>query len=99
MMVAAPLLHVAFETQNQTMRNDTRLDTALELSTLADERVTVGMLVQCTGLSPSRFSHLFARRTGMLPKEHLRVMKRFNRERKMALEILTSALRPQNLPE
>ena len=40
---------------------DPRLYTALELSVLADERVTVGLLAECAGLSLPRFSHLFSR--------------------------------------
>src|SRR5207245_75548 len=65
----SPGISVKGKERSGPMR-DTRLDTALELAVIADERVTVGLLAECAGLSLSRFSHLFSRTTGMLPGEH-----------------------------
>ena len=59
---------------------------------LADERITVKLLASCTGLSLSRFSHLFSRATGMLPGDHLRLMKQYHRERQLAVHIVGKAL-------
>ena len=78
--------------------HDPRLDTAVELSMLADERVTVALLANCAGLSVPRFSHLFARQTGMLPGEHLRLMKQFHHERRVAVQVLGAALHAGSPP-
>jgi len=71
---------------------DQRLKTALDLSLVAADLVTVELLASCAGLSPARFSQLFSRETGMLPGEYLRIMKQFRRERVAAIEILTKSL-------
>jgi methylphosphotriester-DNA--protein-cysteine methyltransferase len=76
-----------------------RLDTAIQLSLNADETVTVGMLAQCAGLSQSRFSHLFARQTGILPGEFLQLMKTIRREQRWGIEIIGEALRANGITE
>jgi AraC-like DNA-binding protein len=43
-------------------------------------------------LSPARFSHQFARTTGMLPGEFLRTLRRYHGERILALRIMREAL-------
>jgi AraC-like DNA-binding protein len=71
---------------------DKRLEIALELSMLGGEQTTVGLLAEVAGLSLPRFSHLFARETGMPPGELLRLMKQYRRERQLAVQILREAL-------
>ena len=77
------------------MRDDERLDTALELSVLYGEHTNVGQLAAAAGLSPSRFSHLFVRRAGMLPGKHLRLMKRLRKEQRLAFDLIRKALQPK----
>ena len=62
------------------VRHDKRIDNALELLAQGDGAITVSQLASAVGLSPSRFSHLFVQRTGILPGKHLRLMKRFRSE-------------------
>jgi methylphosphotriester-DNA--protein-cysteine methyltransferase len=66
------------------VRRDKRIETALELLTQRDEAITVSQLAAAVGLSPSRFSHLFVQRTGILPGKHLRLMKRIRSEQQRA---------------
>jgi AraC-like DNA-binding protein len=48
----------------------------------------VGELAESVGLSEPRFSHLFAITTGILPGEHLRILREYREEQQMAAEIL-----------
>jgi AraC family transcriptional regulator, arabinose operon regulatory protein len=70
------------------VRRDKRIDTALELLAQNDEPINVSQLAAAVGLSPSRFSHLFVQRTGILPGKHLRLLKRFRLEQRLAQDIL-----------
>ena len=79
--------------------HDPRLHTALQLSVVADERISVGLLAECAGLSLPRFSHLFSRAIGMLPGAYLRLMKQYRRERQLAVNILRDALHADILPD
>ncbi len=76
-----------------SMRRSSKLETAIQLSIHANETVTVRMLAQCAGMSQSRFSHLFAQRTGILPGELLRLMKVVRREQRLAIKIISEVLR------
>jgi len=42
-------------------------------------------------LSPARFSHLFVRTTGMLPRAFLRMLKQYQAERRRAVEVLSAS--------
>jgi AraC-like DNA-binding protein len=85
------------------VRHDKRIDAALELLTQGDEAITVGQLAAAVGLSPSRFSHLFVQRTGILPGKHLRLMKKIRSEQqRLAQDVLRELAGPLldgNAPE
>ena len=68
------------------MRCDKRIDAAIELSLEGD--TTVQALATHVGLSPSRFSHLFVLGTGVLPKEHLRILRTYRHQKSIADRIL-----------
>ena len=76
------------------MKRDQRIETALELLAQVDDGITVSQLAAAVGLSPSRFSHLFVQRTGILPGKHLRLLKRFRSEQRLAQVVLGKQLAP-----
>jgi AraC-like DNA-binding protein len=78
---------------------DPRLEMARQLWLVADERITVAILAECAGLSRSRFTHLFFRQTGVLPGEHLRLMRKYRQEQLLAIEIIGKALGFESLAQ
>ena len=68
---------------------DPRIQAALDfLDANPDEDLTVAQLTAASGLSPSRFSHLFALRTGTTPGQLLRRVRQLQAERRRASAIL-----------
>ena len=68
---------------------DPRIKTALHfVEASRGERMTVAGLARVAGLSGSRFSHLFARWTGITPTAYLRVIRRWQAEKRRAETIL-----------
>jgi len=72
------------------MRRDPRIVSALNLwlAENPETEATVGEMANAVDLSPARFSHLFVMTTGILPREFLRVVKRYRYERDRARAIL-----------
>ena len=68
------------------VQRDERINRAIDIS--FERNITVGELAKRVGLSEPRFSHLFAITTGILPGEHLRILREFREEQQMAAEIL-----------
>jgi AraC-like DNA-binding protein len=73
---------------------DERIVTALKQWLGAKPNATVGEMAASIQLSPARFSHLFARTTGMLPRSFLQMLKRYHAERTHAVAILREVGRP-----
>src|SRR5437868_3998835 len=73
---------------NSIIKRDKRIDAALEISLQGHQPISVNELAAVAGLSPSRFSHLFVQRTGILPGAYLRLMKKLRKEQLLASEIL-----------
>ena len=70
---------------------DERIVVAMNLWLAQNLTLSVREIAATTGLSLARFSHLFARTTGMLPGEFLRLLKCYRTEREQALGVLREA--------
>ena len=71
---------------------DARILAALNLWLAPNPSTPVREMAASVNLSQARFSHQFARTTGMLPGEFLRTLRRYHGERILALKIMREAL-------
>jgi AraC-like DNA-binding protein len=69
---------------------DKRIQLALSLLINSDTDTSVAHLSESAGLSPSRFSQLFYRATGMLPDAFLQMIRRFREEHEVAANLLAN---------
>ena len=70
------------------MKRDRRIREAIDVSLKRD--TTVRELAAHVRMSRARFSHLFALETGVLPSEHLRILRKHRGEKRFAREIFAN---------
>jgi transcriptional regulator GlxA family with amidase domain len=68
-------------------------------ATCAEHHLTPDVLAKIAGLPPGQFNRIFVQRTGMSPEEVQRLIKKFRREQKLALQIVGEALGSETLPK
>jgi AraC-like DNA-binding protein len=80
------------------LRVDVRIEAALQMLLEDRELPTVSQLARSADLSISGFSHLFVRRTGILPSSFLLLLKRFHAEELLVEHVLAATSCPVRWP-